>query len=275
VWQQKLDLADPKITVKEAPVAHRHTIVLPVQVPALGAGVLYVRPGTGAELKPAEAPWLARISSAAGEWRVQSFRLPADTRWADAHLKPDSLSALTAADLPTDTACELLLRYDAATQRYSGGAGDGCSRRVTMQLSATQWLLLDQPKSAPAAAIPQRSRKVRYFDGWVWFRNAGPGAAADDKDTSFTAKISLHTEGQRITLMRKDGSESPWALELATLTYQNTRRPVLKLGLVERASGKTISYTWSNVGALMLGMNLQWFQAGVTQRAEGRADFGF
>ena len=96
----------------------------------------------------------------------------------------------------------------------------------------------------------------------------GPGAGADDRDTSFTAKYALHSEGQKVVLLRKDGSESPWQLELALLTYQNTRRPILKFALLDRASGKSIAYAWANTEANTVGMNLGWFQAGVTQRTE-------
>ena len=112
------------------------------------------------------------------------------------------------------------------------------------------------------------ARQLRYYTGWVWFRNAGPGAAAGDPDTSFTARFLLHNEGQRMTLLRKDGSESPWALELAVLTYQNTRRAILKFALVDRASDKSIAYAWTEPDGSTVGLNLGWFQSGLTMKAE-------
>jgi hypothetical protein len=48
----------------------------------------------------------------------------------------------------------------------------------------------------------------------------------------------------------------------------------LKFGLVDRETQKTISYTWSAVSTPTLGMNLGWFQSGVTLKAQA-PNFGF
>ena len=293
VWQQKIDAADPKIAAKEVPVAHLHTRVVPVDVPALGPGVLWVQTLRGDDLQQAVQPPLLWQVSAVGEaLRVRAWRLVADERFADAHRKPDLLRTLTEADLLPQAGCDWLLRFDAAAQAYTGGTesgrcldrslrpGQALARDVTVRVAETGLSVLDQVRGSDGALLQgnapaQRSRKARYFEGWVWFRNAGPGAASDDKDTSFTANYRLHSEGQRLVLLRKDGSESPWMLELAALTYQNTRRAILKFALIERATGKTLSYTWANPEASALGMNLGWFQAGVTQRAGDLQRFGF
>jgi hypothetical protein len=63
-------------------------------------------------------------------------------------------------------------------------------------------------------------------------------------------------------------------IELATLTYQNTRKSVLKFTLLHRDTLKTLTYVWANADASTIGMNLGWFQAGVAQKAD-RIDFGF
>jgi hypothetical protein len=183
------------------------------------------------------------------------------------------------------TACTVPLARDAGTAEawVGSSAAGGCTlggekRRVQLRLTPGQIDWLDQTEAAaaagPPASPPLRLRKQRYFEGWVWFRNAGPGAAADDKDTSFTARIALHSEGQRLVLKRKDGTDSPWELEFAVLTYQNTRRPVLKFGLVDRASGKSIAYTWANTEATNIGLNIGWFQSGLTLRPEGQNLYG-
>ena len=75
-------------------------------------------------------------------------------------------------------------------------------------------------------------------------------------------------------MRHEDGSATPYLLELSQLTYQNTRQPILKLALIDQASGKSVSYTWANTDATMIGMNLGWFQAGLTLKAE-RPQFGF
>jgi len=54
-----------------------------------------------------------------------------------------------------------------------------------------------------------------------------------------------------------------YSAQLAQLTYKNGTR-VFKLGIVDNASGKTISYTWTNPDATRIGINLSWVQAGFT-----------
>jgi hypothetical protein len=72
----------------------------------------------------------------------------------------------------------------------------------------------------------------------------------------------------------EDGTPSPYVLELALLTYQNTKKPILKFALLDRDTLKSVSYTWANTDASLIGMNLGWFQAGFTQKSE-RVNFGF
>ena len=151
----------------------------------------------------------------------------------------------------------------------------------TYRLSESQLSVLEQARDAAGARrqgnstdTAARHRKVRYYEGWVWFKLAGPGAAADDKRTSFTAKFLLHNEGQRMVVLNADGTPSPYMLQLAVLTYQNTRRPILKFALLDRQTLKSLSYTWSAVDTPTLGMNLSWFQSGVTLKAQ-QPNFGF
>jgi len=86
--------------------------------------------------------------------------------------------------------------------------------------------------------------------------------------------VQLHSEGQRIPVLYNDGTPSPYLLELALLTYQNTRKPILKFALLDAATGKSVTYIWANTEAALIGMNLGWFQSGMTQKAE-RVNFGY
>ena len=267
VWQQRIDAAKPPVA--GAPplrvVPHLHTVLAPVVLPQLPGVWLYLQRSAGEDLRPLQHQALWKLSSTAqGQVLLQPHVLLQPTRWRNLHQqRADLLATLAAADVTVEPGCTALLIKPLREAELQSDAAT---------LSAT---CADLPLSLSAAGIllhggadSLRSRKVRYFEGWVWFRNAGPGAAADDKDTSFSAKYTLHSEGQKMLLLRKDGSESPWQLELALLTYQNTRRPILKFALLDRASGKSIAYTWANTEASNVGMNLGWFQAGVTQRSE-------
>ena len=279
VWQQRIDVADPKVATKPVLSEHLHHVVFPLEGSALGPRVLFVQPAAGEDPASLRAPYVLRLSpDAAGAVRVERLALRDSTRWSGAHRRADTAAALTAAELSAEGGCTLVARFDPARAEWAGGSSSSSSSSSSNNTSSSAAACAAMPTlSASAerwATGATASRKVRYYTGWVWFRNAGPGSSADDKDTSFTARFLLHNEGQKMTVLRKDGSESPWALELAVLTYQNTRKPILKLALLDRATGRSISYTWTDTDGRALGINLGWFQAGMTLKAEN-ASFGF
>ena len=110
-----------------------------------------------------------------------------------------------------------------------------------------------------------KNRKVRYFKGWAGIRNDRIDPDSDKPDEmAFFADLRLHNEGQILPLVMKDGAPSGYSIELARLTYQNTKVAVLKLALIEDATGKTFTYTWTNPGAERIGINLRWMQVGLT-----------
>jgi hypothetical protein len=69
--------------------------------------------------------------------------------------------------------------------------------------------------------------------------------------------------------MYEDGTPSLFDLELALLTYQNTKKPILKFALLDRATGKSVTYIRANTDATLVDMNLGWFQSGRRRRASG------
>jgi hypothetical protein len=273
-WQNKIDLAKPdaKPGATLQAVPHVHTVVAPVVAAALGPSTLYVQRSAGDDLKSVQGQWLLRLKeSVSGDVVMDVFALVDATRWVDAHQKPAAFTALRDSDWRALPECAATLRFNASTQAFAASQARpaSCPAPWPSGLNASRW-------TSDEATTPTtlQSRKARYFQGWLWFRNGGPSAAADTKDTSFTARYLLHAEGQRMVVLHKDGTPSPYLLELAQLTYQNTSKPVLKLALLDRASGKTLSYVWANPEAQLIGLNLGWFQAGVTQKPE-RVYFGY
>jgi CpeT/CpcT family (DUF1001) len=284
VWQERLDLADPKVTVKPEPHEHTHFIFAPVQAPQLGAHVFYVQQARVLAASVLDKPYrqhLYRFShdAAAGAVRLDIFRLKDEAAFVNAHRQPERLAALTPETLVPMPGCEVWWRFNAVEQSFAGSMKPDTCRDATashafvnhsFKLSADQLWTNERGRDG----VPGRNRKVRYFEGWVWIKHAGPQATPDDKKTSFTRRMQLHSEGARAPVMFDDGTMSPYDLELALLTYQNTRRPILKFALLDRASGKSVTYIWANTDATLVGMNLGWFQSGMTQKTE-RVNFGF
>lgn len=271
VWQQKIDINDPKVTAKPALSLHGHQLHALVAPSALGALVMYTQRGPGADPLVATARELSRFSAdTAGAALRQEVFVPRDAALlAGAPRDTSALAAISPQDVGGVPACVITWRFNGAEQAFDGDAPAATCAGAPGR-AGTYRLTADGLTAPPGT----RSRKVRYFEGWVWIKHAGPAAAADDKNTSFMRRVQLHSEGQRLTVKYNDGSDSPYDLELALLTYQNTKKPILKFALIDRASGKSVAYTWANTEAALIGMNLGWFQSGMTQKAE-RVNFGY
>ncbi len=257
VWQHDIDVKAASAPNATAPVYRVHRVIRAAG-PAAGGGLLFsVQPAV-----PATASTAAPAAAAAPlQWlRLRSGATPGE-------VSQEVLTTPTAA-ASGSPGCAVTWRYNATDQAYTATTAAGPCSAETL-LTRGPVLRLGLRSLSADGAI---SRKLRYFEAWVWIKQAGPGATADDKRASFTRRVLFHSEGERAVVRYEDGSESPYALELAQLTYQNTRKSILKLGLIERATGKTLTYTWANPEATMIGMNLGWFQAGLTQKAE-RPDF--
>jgi hypothetical protein len=116
---------------------------------------------------------------------------------------------------------------------------------------------------------PSPARAVFFLTGLLL---SGPGIGA--AETSAAGPGLMHDEGQRWRLLDADGQPSGWSIELARLTYQETRTAVLKLGLIEDATGDTVAYSWANPEAERIGINLRWAQIGLTLK-QPQPQFGF
>ena len=110
----------------------------------------------------------------------------------------------------------------------------------------------------------ERARRVRHYRGWVALKRSRLDAEAADDDYVFVREAHWHDEGFVLPIL-DGGQPTGYAIELARLTYQNTQTAVLKLGIIDVATGKTLSYAWAAPGADRIGINLRWIQAGLTR----------
>jgi hypothetical protein len=122
--------------------------------------------------------------------------------------------------------------------------------------------------------ISHINRKVVYFTG-LGVTRIGDKDAPEEAKWIFSRDLLLHNEGQIVPLQyAQTGEKSGYSIQLALLTYQNTLDPIFKFTLIDDATGKTISYIWSDRKNPTTGMNLRWMQAGLKVK-ENRAHFGF
>lgn len=118
----------------------------------------------------------------------------------------------------------------------------------------------DQARGVDGATLSQR---VRWFTGWDALNGGGAKASAENNDWHLDRSLRLHSEGGRVPLKYRDGSASGYSLELARLTYRESNTEVLRLAVMEDASGKMISYVWADPDSRRIGLSLGWLQVGL------------
>lgn len=121
-------------------------------------------------------------------------------------------------------------------------------------------LYADQARGADGR---ENLRRVRWFDGWAAVNGGGPKASADNRDWHMNRGLRLSSEGGRAALKWRDGGASGYSIELERLTYRESETPVLKLSVIEDASGQVLTYAWANPEATRIGLNLGWLQVGL------------
>lgn len=119
---------------------------------------------------------------------------------------------------------------------------------------------------ARGADVREDARKIQVFAGWAAINGAGPSAAAGN-DWHMDRAIRLANEGGRAALVWRDGKPSGYSLGLERLTYREGNVPVLKLSVLDDASGRTLAYAWANPEANRIGINLGWLQVGLEREA--------
>ena len=125
-------------------------------------------------------------------------------------------------------------------------------------------LYADQARG-PDAKV--EARRVRWFEGWAALHGGGRSGDASSKDWHMNRELRLGSEGGRVALKWRDGQPSGYSLMLERATYRDGNVPVLKLSVLDDATGSTISYAWSNPEAERIGISLGWIQVGLSLSA--------
>ena len=275
VWQQKTDN-------EEDVLEHIHHIFKPVRVPALGDNVFFVKQYMDGDYDKVYRQRLYRFSVDDGEnailLTIYSFADEMKYRLADQ--RPAILETLEPDGLKTIPGCEVFWKWNG--EFFDGYMKqDACSvvsrqtgKRIyindTLRLTDSWIWIQDQAHDADGNRIfghdvPHKNRKVKFYKGWMALKKHKVEPGADLSDWIFAKIGRMHSEGQKIPLLDESGIRTGYTLSLETLTYQETRTPVLKVGVIEDRTGYTLSYSWAEPGSLRVGLNVRWFQAGLTR----------
>jgi len=277
VWQQGEDGIAP-----EQRHEHIHHIFVPTSVPAVGEHVFFVKQYLGRDYEDVYRQRLYRFSDneqrGAIELAIYNFHDEEPYRYADRD--PTVLADLTLEELRNVPGCNVYWRFaedhyvgemdEGACFYHSENMGQNIYITDTLRLTEDEIWIGDKAYDEDGNMLfgheePHRNRKVRQFSGWGGVRRSAFAPDAEDGDEMlFIPALRLHNEGQIVPLLTEQGEATGYDVELARLTYQNTRVAVLKLGILDSATGKTVAYSWANPGAGRIGINLGWLQVGLT-----------
>ena len=280
VWQQAVDGI-----AAEDRHEHIHHIFLPVSAPAVGEHAFFVKQYMGGDYNNVYRQRLYSFSvndeRNSIELAIHSFNEEPAYRHADRD--PSILEGIEPGDLRNIPGCNVHWRFvedryvgemdDGACFYFSSNLGQNVYITDTLTLTADEIRISDTAYDENGNRLfgrdePHVNRKVRYFDGWAAVRRGSfePDTAEPD-EMLLVSGLRLHNEGQILPLVTDAGDDTGYALDLARLTYQNTRVAVLRLGVLDTATGETVAYSWADPDAGRIGINLGWMQAGLTADA--------
>lgn len=118
---------------------------------------------------------------------------------------------------------------------------------------------------APVCGAPSELEKVTWYKGWMAVKKHRVEPGADLSEWIFARIERMHNQGQKVPLLDEAGNKTGYTLSLESLTYQETQVPVLKVGVIDDKTGYTLSYSWADPASRRVGLNVRWFQAGLTR----------
>ncbi len=278
VWQQAVDGVAP-----DARHEHIHHVFLPVSTPAIGDHAFFVKQYLDGDY---ENVYRQRLYSFSVDRQRDAIvlaihRFLDEARYRYADRDPSVLEEIGPDDLRHLPGCNVFWRFvgdhyvgemdDGACFYFSNDLGRNIYITDTLRLDADEIRIADAAYDEDGNRLfgrdePHVNRKVKYFDGWAAIRrDAFDPAAAQPDEMLLVPGLRLHNEGQVVPMVTESGDDTGYALELARLTYQNTQVAVLKLGILEAATGETVAYSWADPEAVRIGINLGWMQAGLTR----------
>lgn len=221
-----------------------------------------------------DATWaMRRVAAGPGAATLLPHRAIVAAAATDAAFDPRQWTPLDACALRgTATASAIRVTADVAScATIAPGVGAQAALLPLAVEREGEWLRLrlyaDQARGANAGLD---ARKVVVFGGWAAINGSGPNAAADSKDWHMNRNLHVGSEGGRAALAWRDGKPSGYSLGLERLTYRDGNVPVLKLSVIDDASGRALAYAWANPEATRIGINLGWVQVGLERAAAVR-----
>ncbi|MEP3226181.1 MAG: hypothetical protein ABJO01_09405 [Parasphingorhabdus sp.] len=166
---------------------------------------------------------------------------------------------------------------------------DGCSRNFDRVESGWVYSALQNKKACKQdyqiIAVNAAGLKLRFSDGtetslkrsrpvqcWAAAKKNQPKADGSP-DWHFAQKLDLHDQGGRVLVGGGESGADPLVLRMRSVYWPapSTNRPSMVL-YVHRpdAPDRAVSYSWADINASRVGLNLRWMQASCTIKGAER-----
>ena len=257
-----------------------HTVLMPVDLPRLGAHVFYLQQHINDDPAQINRQRLYALNPdyERNAVAMQIYTFGAAEPRIDAQWHHSELAQLTMEQVQTVPGCEVLWRRK-ANQFFGHTQRDACAYMSTESAehsSINRYFLLtedalwisdlvpnktDKPVAGQADRVPFKHRKARQFECWMT-------ATQRDGDSTFRRGLTVHDQGGMIWMETEEDAPQQVGIKLRNVRWPYGRnRPSLVLYAHKPDQDKAVSYAWADPGAQRIGINLRWMQASCTLTA--------
>ncbi|GAA0486266.1 hypothetical protein GCM10009096_31310 [Parasphingorhabdus litoris] len=116
-------------------------------------------------------------------------------------------------------------------------------------------------------------KRARPVECWAAAKKTEPKADGSP-DWLFVQKLSLHDQGGRVMIGGEDSGAEPLILRMRAVYWPkpSTNRPSMVLYVHKPDNpDRAVSYSWADINASRVGLNLRWMQASCTIKGAERA----
>lgn len=280
VWQQEIDE-----TPEADRLEHIHHRFVSVDAPALGDNVFFVLQTMDDDLDQVYRQRIYTFTQDQDEGAIKLviYRMQDEAKYRDSWKDAALIKDIKMDEVSTLPGCEVFWKHngeffdgymkDKACHFFSKRSNKEIYITDTLRLTDSEIWIADKAYDEDGNKIfgrdiPHKNRKVRKYNAWMAVKKSKVNPEYQGDDMFFNKDIVFHNEGQVISIVDDEGNATGYSVQLARLTYQNTKTAILKLGVIEDVSGDTLVYTWSSTDASRIGINLRWLQAGLTAAEE-------
>jgi hypothetical protein len=256
---------------------HIHSIFKKVNLPLLGQNVFYVLQYLDGDSTKIYRQRLYSFKENKTEQAIQLdiYSFTADSLYYYTHINPEKLTGITLDKITKTDGCEVYWKKDG--DKFIGymknKACNFISKRTNKKIFITDSLMLSKDEIwirdeaedengnyvfGHKGKVPHKLKRCHFYKGWMLLEKAGL------KDEYHSVRnLIWHDQGKRQRLFLEDGKPTKYEVELAHVIYSKDLE-VLKIAIYDVGVSKAIMYSWATPGAKNIGINLRWFQAGLT-----------